>query len=161
MRRIFLDLDGVMADFDAHFEKLFGMSPEAYCNQFGDDGMWVRIHETPDFFRSLPPMPGALEYFRSILRFYNPVILTACPKDRYKDVAEQKHGWVREHLGPAWFVCPTAGGSSKPRFMQHPGDILIDDFERNTKAWEKAGGVAILHTGDWNETHAALRGVLA
>lgn len=160
MRRLFLDLDGVMADFDAHFEALYGLHPAVYCDLHGDDAMWERIHSTGSFFRDLPPMPGALEAFERCLQFFDPTILTACPKSDYKGVAAQKHGWVREHLGPQWFVCPTAGGTSKPRFLQHPGDILIDDFERNTKLWEKAGGVAILHRGDWDETLAVLYRVL-
>jgi hypothetical protein len=31
----------------------------------------------------------------------------------------------------------------KPHHV-HPGDILVDDYDVNTKAWEEAGGISIL-----------------
>jgi len=154
-RRLFLDLDGVMADFDVGFERLFGMAPADYCDTFGDDGMWERIHSEPNFFFNLPPCTSALAAFEFVRSHPNLSILTACPKSAYKHVAAQKRSWVRMHLGTDVTVIPTCGGSTKPLFMHSPGDILIDDFERNTKAWTKAGGVAILHT-DWQSTLSQL-----
>jgi len=152
MSRLFLDLDGVMADFDDHFEALWDYTPAAYCEKFGDDAMWQLIHSHGNFFRELPPMPGALLHYRDILQEYRPIILTACPRSNYDAVAQQKIAWVREHLGDDVLVIPTFGGSTKRLFVTQPGDILIDDFERNTKAWEAAGGLAIHHTGDWEAT---------
>jgi 5'-nucleotidase len=37
------------------------------------------------------------------------------------------------------------GGVNKAMFMHEPGDILIDDMEKNCKAWEELGGKAIVH----------------
>lgn len=48
------------------------------------------------------------------------------------------------------------GGRHKPLFMHANGDVLIDDFEKNTQAWQAAGGVAILHRS-FEETAAAIR----
>jgi hypothetical protein len=91
-------------------------------------------------------MPGAIEFFRTI-EHLSPIILTACPKSNYAHVAGQKVAWVREHLSASVTVLPVLGGSSKPLFMHAQGDVLIDDYRRNTEAWEAAGGVAILHRG--------------
>ncbi|HEY1035572.1 MAG TPA: hypothetical protein VGE09_11385 [Pseudoxanthomonas sp.] len=148
--RIYLDLDGVMADFDNTFPRVFGLDHR----DMADDEMWARINSHPDFFRNLPAMPGAYD-FMAWVRHLQPIILTACPKSNYAHVAWQKREWVREHLGPGVTVLPVWGGASKPLFMHAPGDILIDDYRRNTEAWAAAGGVAILHR-DWWKTRAAL-----
>ncbi len=140
MRRPFLDLDGVMADFDAAFPDVFGLDHRSMA----DDDMWAKINGHPDFFLSLPPCPGALDFFERI-RWLQPIILTACPKSNYAHVARQKREWVRKHLGKDVMVLPTQGGTAKPLFMHAPGDILIDDFDKNAHAWAAAGGCSILH----------------
>lgn len=89
MRRLYLDLDGVMADFDAHFRNLFGLDNRSMA----DDAMWARINSHPTFFFDMPPCAGALEFFAEIGR-YSPIILTACPKSNYENAARQKRAWV-------------------------------------------------------------------
>lgn len=156
--RVYLDLDGVMADFDRHYADLFGH----YHKAIPDDELWSKIHSMPDFFRTMPVMDGARTAFGYLSALCDSSylghlsILTACPKSAYAHVARQKRDWVREHLSPFVTVLPTAGGTSKPLFMHAPGDILIDDFERNCSAWSKAGGLAILHDGDWVRTERIL-----
>lgn len=152
--RIYLDLDGVMADFDRSFRECFGLD----CREMADNALWAQINSHKFFFRELPPCEGAIEFFRSI-EHLDPIILTACPKSNYAHVAGQKREWVREHLSTRVTVLPTWGGSSKPLFMHARGDILIDDFERNTSRWEKAGGRAILHR-TFDQTSAVLRAIL-
>ena len=150
MKRIYLDLDGVMADFDGTFPALFGQDHRAMA----DDEMWELVNGHQTFFRDLPPMEGAVEFFRSIEHLH-PIILTACPKSNYAHAAVQKVEWVRKHLSPHVTVLPVLGGYNKPLFMHAKGDILIDDFRRNTEAWTAAGGNAILHRS-FEATSAAL-----
>lgn len=149
---VFLDLDGVMADFDGRFPEQFGVDHREGMTK---KRMWQYINSVPDFFTNLPPMPGALHFFNRI-EGLNPIILTACPSSNYAEVARQKRAWVRKHLGPNTRVLPVNGSESKPLFMHAAGDILIDDWRKNTEAWDAAGGRAILHRGDWNKTHAKL-----
>jgi hypothetical protein len=129
-----------MADFDAHFPVTFGIDHR----KLKDDEMWAKINGHPSYFRKMPPCPGALDFFAEVRR-HDPIILTACPKSNYTHVARQKRAWVREHLSSDIMVLPVLGGVNKPLFMHAPGDILIDDFRKNTRAWEEAGGRAILH----------------
>ena len=68
------------------------------------------------------------------------------PKINYPRVAAQKRGWVREHVSSTARVLPVMGGRHKPLFRHQPGDVLIDDHPGNCAAWEKAGGVPILHS---------------
>lgn len=151
-RRLYLDLDGVMADFDAYFPQLFGVDHRDQA----DETMWAMINSHPAFFRTMPLCPGAKEFFDSV-EYLTPSILTACPKSDYANVASQKRGWVREHLSARVTVLPVQGGRAKPLFMHQPGDVLVDDFERNCEAWEAAGGIAIHHTGDLDASYKRIR----
>lgn len=153
--RLYLDLDGVMADFDAHFLSVFGSGHRGMA----DDAMWERINAHPSYFLDMPLCHGAQEFFASI-RHLDPIILTACPRTNYAHVATQKRAWVRKHLSATATVLPVMGGRNKALFMDAPGDILIDDFARNLKPWSDAGGVSILHT-NFAETAHALRAAIA
>lgn len=154
MTRLYLDLDGVMADFDAHFPSVFGLDHRGMA----DDAMWATINAHPSYFRDMPPCPGALEFFAEV-QHLAPIVLTACPRTNYANAATQKRAWVREHLGADITVLPVMGGRNKPLFMHAPGDILIDDFERNTDAWKAHGGTPILHRS-FLETRTRLRTIL-
>ena len=151
-RTLFIDLDGVMADFDGAFPKLFGVDHRTLL----DDQMWAHINSHGSFFRDLPPCPGAIEFWREV-EHLNPVVLTACPKSDYANVAAQKRAWVREHLSQTCWVLPVLGGKNKPLFMHQPGDVLIDDWDKNCAAWAAAQGEAIVHDGDWARTRHRLK----
>jgi 5'-nucleotidase len=140
MTRLYIDLDGVMADFDKYFLEAFGIE----SHKLDDPTLWKWINGHGNFFSNLPLMPGALEFFRSV-EYMNPTILTACPKSNYTVAAVQKRQWVYKHLSPDVTVIPMMGGKNKCLFMHSPGDVLIDDFEKNCIPWAEHGGFAIHH----------------
>lgn len=164
MRRVFVDLDGVMADFDTHFRNLFDCDPPSkkLPTSIDDDKMWAFIYSHGSFFETMPLFEKT-KYFWSflVLNGLDPIILTAASKQYYPVVAKQKMKWVREHFGEQVLCIPCSGSSSKHLFLQNPGDILIDDYERNIQRWNDAGGVGIHHTGDYQETIENLKKVLS
>jgi 5'-nucleotidase len=139
-RHLYIDLDGVMADFDEYFLSEFGV----VSSMLDDATMWKWINKHGYFFRNLPVMDHAVDFFRSV-EHLNPFILTACPRTDYEVAAIQKRQWVYEHLSETVTVIPMLGGKHKCLFMHSPGDVLIDDFEKNCIPWRKMGGVAIHH----------------
>ena len=147
---LFLDMDGVMADFDGAFAPRFGFDHR----DVPDEKMWYAINTYGTYFRDLPPCPGAREFFRTVRRL-NPIMLTACPPSNFANVAKQKRGWIAEHLGDVPVIF-TPGGKTKGLYLNRPGDILIDDFERNIERWVDAGGFGIHHTGDFAATRDQL-----
>lgn len=153
MKKLYLDLDGVMADFDAHFPSKFGLDHKGMA----DDAMWEIINSHPSYFLDMPMCDGAADFYQDV-KHLNPIILTACPKTNYKNAATQKRQWVRNHLGDHLTVLPVIGGHNKPLFMHSDGDVLIDDYKKNCKAWEAHGGLPILHT-DFENTRMALSSV--
>lgn len=158
MPNIYVDLDGVLADFDAHFPEVFGLSHQGMA----DDAMWATINAHPSYFLDMPACPGAIEFFRGLeTRNLRPIILTACPRTNYKNAALQKRQWVRQHLGKHVTVLPVMGGRNKGLFMHAEGDILIDDFITNVDAWRNLNGVGILHTySAWDLTYYELKRAL-
>lgn len=154
---LYLDLDGVLADFAA------GLPPEFHCGTGRlpdaiDKLMWDHIYAQDAFFRNLPPCPGALAFVDQVAHLH-PVILTACHPEHYEDVAAQKRAWVHKHLGKHIPVLPVAKGKYKALFMHAPGDILIDDYDRNINNWAAAGGIGILHR-DFATTTRSLQAAL-
>ena len=59
MPRLFLDADGVLADFDRGARELLGASPKEYIAKHGRGAFWKRLAKAPDFFGTLPEMPDA------------------------------------------------------------------------------------------------------
>lgn len=139
-RNIFLDLDGVMADFEKGYEIMYGHHPHSV----NDGGMWKRINANPNHWDSLPIMPGAMQLW-AVLAPYNPTILTGCPSGGYKAASAGKRGWCAREFGSHVPVI-TCFSRDKQKHMIAPGDILIDDMSKNCIRWTEAGGVAIQHT---------------
>lgn len=135
--KVFCDNDGVLADFQMHLFELFGIHP----GSVPDDDMWAMVLATPDFWPTIPVKYGAHDLW-ALLKPHNPVVLTGCPKNHYEVAAAQKVKWVKHHFGADVEVI-TCLSRNKPRYMESPGDILIDDMRGNTRNWVKAGGVAV------------------
>lgn len=145
---IFVDMDGVLSDFDKYI-----------CDtmEYGTKENWNdNWNDIPDhIFRDLEKMYDAdslIEY----LEFYgNKQILTAIPKgDKVRYARADKLGWMKKHynINP-WDVnvvyreekqiYATNGSIAYP-------NILIDDNELNIKEWKERGGIGILHTSTKN-----------
>lgn len=151
--QLYLDLDGVMADFDGAFPAVFGVSHIDMPKK----EMWRYIATKPRFFADLPPMPGAMEAWAFWLRWYNPIVLTSAGESHYDEIAPQKRDWVERFLGPDVPVIVVRDGIDKPLHMASAGDILIDDWSKNTNAWNEHGGRAVKHEGDWGQTYKSFR----
>lgn len=138
--QLFLDLDGVLSDFDTHYETLYGVRPNQ--DTYDPPELWKNIKKHGSFYRTQPLMRDALELWEGT-RQWNPIILTGIPMS-IKDAAQQKKDWVFEHFGPqAQVICCR----SKDKYIfGDPGDILVDDRIKYMQPWLKMGGVFIVHT---------------
>src|SRR5262249_3729802 len=77
---LFLDMDGVLADFDKAAQFVLS-TDNIYKFEFiyGSKAFWQRIDGYPNFWRDIELMPGAARLYTAV-RHLNPVILTALPK---------------------------------------------------------------------------------
>ena len=137
--RLFLDADGVLADFDFSARRLLGATPKEYIAKHGRAEFWKRLAKAPNFYGSLPEMPDARLLFDGV-RHLDPTILTGLPLGTW--AAPQKVEWAAEHFPGVPII--TCMAIDKHKHM-HPGDVLVDDREKHRAAYETAGVVFIHH----------------
>lgn len=140
MKRLYLDCDGVLADFDAGFASKFGSAPQSFEDEHGTKAFWHTIKSSLNFFGTLPLMPDALELFEAV-KHLRPIILTGVPFGQWAE--HQKFKWRDTYFaGTPMVTCR----SKDKRLYCQPGDVIIDDLEKYKHLWEEAGGTFILHT---------------
>lgn len=141
--RLFLDMDGVLADFDAGANAALG-TENSYKWEwiYGTKAFWERLFANPNFFGDLPPMPDALHLYGNV-RHLRPIVLTALPKSDAGAVDTQKRAWIEKYLGPDVEVI-TCLTHEKPGYCE-PGDVLVDDRAVNRDAWVDRGGHYVQH----------------
>lgn len=137
--QLFLDCDGVLADFDRAATALFGMGPRAFEERHGLGAFWREIAAHRDFYGSLPLMPDAMRLFGAV-RHLDPVILTGLPRGEW--AAPQKIRWAARHFPGTRIITVLAVNK---RDHARRGDILVDDQRRHAHLWEAAGGVFVHH----------------
>ena len=74
-------------------------------------------------------------------------ILTAGEVNR-ELVVYDKNEWIKRYVDPTVSTC-TFTGTQKAAYA-YEGSVLIDDRPKNIDAWEKAGGIGIVHTSAKN-----------
>lgn len=146
--QVFLDLDGVFADFNARVIRLTGRHPD----RLDRARLWRAVNRDKHFFAELELIEGCLALWEAT-RDLEPVFLTGAPSSR--KFQQQKREWVARMFGPQFTVHVV------PRKMkQHfsgPRKILIDDSPDNIAQWIARGGIGILHQGDHAATVSVLR----
>lgn len=153
MTRIYVDLDGVLADFDHGAKHVLGMPCDEFQQLHGAALMWRRLADASDFYRKLPWTADGRDLWLALENDAPAtlVILTGLPLGDWAE--PQKRAWCLRELGPGIpVVCCMS--IDKHRYCT-PGDILIDDREKARLDWETAGGVFVHHI-DAESTIAAL-----
>jgi 5'(3')-deoxyribonucleotidase len=136
---IFCDMDGVLVDFDAEFERNHGILPYKLPRQ----ELWQIVLDTKDYWVNLPKQKDADELM-SYLNKYDFRILTGLPAYGFDKAEKEKKQWLKNQYGiENGVICCL---SKDKQNYGAPKDILIDDRENNIKNWEAMGGIGILHT---------------
>ena len=136
---LYLDLDGVFADFDRGFFDISGRWP----HQVEKNTLWKIINSCDDFFFRLKLCENA-EHLWVYCKQYNPKFLTGLPAK--KNGREQKQNWVAKQFGDEWetIVIP----KKEKQHHSGPNKALVDDTVVNLDQWVQKGGHGIHHTGD-------------
>jgi 5'(3')-deoxyribonucleotidase len=136
---LFLDADGVLADFDAGAKALLGMTPREFEARRGRGAFWKRLANAPDFYGSLPQMHDAHILFDAV-KHLQPTILTGLPLGKW--AAPQKVKWAAEHFPGVPII--TCMARDKHKHMK-PGDVLVDDRENHRATYEAEGVIFVHH----------------
>lgn len=142
MPQLYVDMDGVLADFDQHYENTFGYRS---C-KLSDNVDWKAVRAAKDFYLNIPPMADLEVLWKRIER-YTPIVLTGVPYS-VQEAPDNKKAWVAKNLGDhVEVICCKSAHKSH---VTKPGDILIDDWEKYRHLWVARGGVWITHTSAVN-----------
>ena len=141
--RLFLDLDGVLANFNQGIYQITGQFPD----QLKIRDLWRAAAKADGFFTHLPWMPEGRILWEAT-RILNPVILTGLPHGNWAE--SQKREWCARELGSHVPVV-TCMAKDKIKYAKRFLDssevpVLVDDRPKHRAIWEEQGGVFITHT---------------
>ena len=147
-RRIYIDMDGVLTDFDAAatiLEKTTG-----FVRTMG--GFWDIVGDIADIFYSrLKPIDEIKDLIYMLKRYnYNLNVISKVPYNCKNAAMIGKTQWLdkwyRQNVFNDVIFVPTYNSKS---FYCKDHDILIDDDERNIRDWgEQRGHGLIYRRGD-------------
>lgn len=157
MTTLYLDMDGVVADFDEYAARTLGVPPS---EGIYPDEVWYKLADNARLYRDLIKTTYADDLVAYCKQFtaqrdYELKFLTAVPKGNDVPWAfHDKVNWAALHFPtiPVMF-----GPFSKDKHVHcKPGDILIDDRSSNIVEWLGKGGHGILHR-DYPTTMSMLK----
>jgi 5'-nucleotidase len=157
---LYLDMDGVIADFDGRMKELF---PELYTlPEFDDyekrsDKIDEIVSQNPRLFETLTPMDGAIKAVKELFSLYD-VYFLSTPMWAVPESFMGKRIWLEKHFGD---------DAKKRLILTHRkdlaiGNILVDDRLKNGAGEFKGKHI---HFGKneyptWKETLRELRHVV-
>lgn len=147
MTTLYLDMDGVIADFDEYAARTLGLPPSSGIYP---DEAWYQLASNSRLYRDLIKTLYADQLVDECkdlanTKGYDLKFLTAVPKGNDVPWAfYDKVVWAQLYFPDI----PVMFGPYSVDKWKHcqPGDILIDDRPSNIEQWRVAGGVAIHHT---------------
>lgn len=149
VKKIYFDMDGVLANFDRGVVELAKTKPQDQLRttQEEDKILWDAIRKVDHFYDKLELMDNAKELFDLVYNKYQDKceILTGIPKP-HKNILNagvDKISWMHRKLSKD-IIVNIVYKEQKKDFCTGPDCILIDDLETNIKSWVEMGGTGIL-----------------
>lgn len=167
MPTLYIDMDGVLVDFNGAAKNILQASDEEYqqalANGRWSPEQWQKLIKVPNLYRSLPQTAVGIEIMKWALKFREDLririyVLTAIPsKNDVPDCIHDKVLWLQQYYP---YITARFGPYAKDK-QQHctPGDILIDDRKDTCDSWNDRGGRAIHLTGSGIEAVQKLRAI--
>lgn len=158
IKELYIDLDGVLCNFDKRFNELFKQSPLAdyptsninnskkfkqQFNEFVEGNNFATLEPIPDFNEAVL----FINRLPKNIRMY--ILSSTAREEYYNEISKQKNEWLKKydiHI-PAIFV----PGKRFKQIYSGVGKVLIDDTKINVDQWNTKQGIAILHK-NWKTT---------
>ena len=152
---IYCDLDQVLVNFMKGADAAVGDSFVTHDKE----ARWNAVNQVKGFWPNLEWMPGAKRLYLMIAK-YNPHILSAYTgRDPTSKIGKMK--WVKKNTKVKRGNIHLVLRSQKKDYATTDGkpNVLIDDYIKNIKEWEAAGGTGVVHK-NVNSTIKQLKGLL-
>ena len=170
--RCFLDMDGVLDDFNAGVHKLHGRS-NLYDNPkflklldievvwvIKQEEFWAPIQSTPGFWYSLPKTPEADQIVDLVVRNFGVenVCVLSSPAIGDPNCIPEKRAWINKYY-PQFSKQMLFGGCKQ--FLAGPGRVLVDDRDKNIEEFAAAGGWGVTVPRPWNKLYSQFENVVS
>jgi len=149
---LYLDMDGVQADFFTAWARLFGQ--ERYKDIGDKPAREASIQDLSDrgpefverFFATLPVLPS----FAALLSWLKSndvdfTVLSAPLRGNHEASIQGKLAWLDRHNPGTSAQAIFTGDKQRYAVTQGQPNVLVDDFKKYIAAWRDAGGIGILH----------------
>lgn len=157
MFTIYLDMDGVICDFEKQYVSRFGQRPKEVdrdrkeFSQNWHNFVGEQLFETLEWNKGADHILSAVDFLNKTEDSVNVEFLTSTGGQLYhKEVAEQKQKWLDEHQ--LKYKPNFVSGRKKKGKYASKWAVLIDDTQDCIDAFNNNGGYGILHYGDEKET---------
>lgn len=157
MPHLYLDMDGVQADFFGAWSKRSGVdhwkaisNKEAEIEELANSS----AKQVYDFFYDLEPLSGGMEVISWLRQNNIPYTVLSAPlRGPYKQASVQaKKDWLDKYN-------PGSSGNAifTDQKFKHAMDggrpnVLVDDFGKYLSAWNGAGGIAVKHEDQYEDS---------
>jgi hypothetical protein len=144
IEKIYLDMDGVIANFEHRWFALYGVTPADSRERKEFSPRWDKFIEDGNF-ATLPKFAGGdllVDFVRSTGIPIEILSSSGGPK-HHENVVAQKTAWLSMYGYD--FPINIVPGSRLKRDYATPNRILIDDTDYVLKGFTDAGGIGILH----------------
>jgi len=158
MPHVFLDMDGVQADFFGAWSKRSGVD---HWKAIGNKEREIEelanssAKEVYDFFYNLEPLSGGMEVISWLRQNNIPYTVLSAPlRGPYKQASVQaKKDWLdKYHPGSSGSAIFT---DQKYKHAMDGGrpNLLIDDYGKYLSAWATYGGIAVKHEDQYEDNN--------
>ena len=162
---VYLDMDGVLADFFGGVEKLYGVShwKELTADKSKDLKKEVidRITGT-DFFATLPKFPTADGLIDLVKKFTGGTfsINTSPLRGDHENSGKYKKVWISNNIeAPAEIIVTGRKETYAKDKASGTPNILVDDRPVNIQKWQAAGGYGILYQANRDQLNKVQKGL--
>ena len=157
MPHLYLDMDGVQADFFGAWAQRHGLThykeiahPEDAINELANSSS----KEVYNFFHDLKPLQGGMQIIQWLHQNKIPFTVLSAPlRGPYAIYSIQaKKDWLDKHNPGTSNNAIFTAAKYKYAKKDNEQNVLVDDFGKYLDAWSKADGIAVKHE-DSNTQH--------